>query len=89
VSSPRHAEQAQDRHRERRRRTRQFLLVALGHPQQRLGVAVGRPEETFPVGVLADAFEQRPDGCRQSGNVGLGLFRRRMEAEMRVLGCRR
>lgn len=51
----------------------QILFVALCEEQQRFRVPVWRRQQALAVGILADAFENRPDGASQLLQA-LGLF---------------
>lgn len=65
----------------------QSLLVPFRHPQESLGVSLGRSEQALSIRVLAYALEDGADSAGQDLDVGYLLFRRGVEAALGVLCC--
>lgn len=69
-------------------RTWETLLVALRHPQESLGVSLGRLDEAISLGVLADAFEQDLDGVRELLLSRFPLIWRSVQSGKSPLACK-
>ena len=63
------------------------VLVALGHPHERLGVPLGRAQQALAVRVLADALQHGAQRLREHEQVGFGLGGGKVEALLGGLGC--
>lgn len=52
-----------------------IFFIAFGKEHQRLGITLGGLADPLPLRILADAFENSPDGTRQSFQPLFGFLR--------------